>query len=160
MVSTVGGPPTDRYDRCVIVPRWVLRIGWAVHRGLHAVSGGRLGVEHPRPDRLGSLRLRTIGRRSGEPRETFLFYVDDGPNLAVVASNAGEDDHPAWYLNLVATAAAEVDLAGDHRPVRARDATPAERDRIYARFEAINRDYAAYRQRATRPIPVVILEPR
>jgi hypothetical protein len=41
--------------------------------------------------RLGSLRLRTIGRHPGEQRESFLCYVDDGSNLAIVASKAGRD---------------------------------------------------------------------
>ena len=50
-----------------------------------------------------TLHLRTTGRRTGEARRTPLYYVEDGDNVAIVTSNGGRDDDPAWWLNLQAT---------------------------------------------------------
>jgi deazaflavin-dependent oxidoreductase (nitroreductase family) len=144
----------------MILPRWVLRIGWAIHRGLYTVSRGRLGLEEPTANKLGTLRLRTRGRRSGEPRASFVFYVEDGEALAVVASNAGADEQPGWWLNLQAQPDAEVDVVGGSRPVRARVAAPDERARVWARFVALDPRYIEYEAATARPIDVVMLEPR
>lgn len=141
-------------------PRPVLRIIWLTHRALRRVSGGRLGTSRAQGDGLGTLFLHTVGRKSGQARANGLFYVVDGADLIVVASNAGADTDPAWWLNLRAQPDAEVEVAGERRPVRARPATTEEVDRLWPRLVAANPDYAAYRERASRPIPVVILEPR
>jgi deazaflavin-dependent oxidoreductase (nitroreductase family) len=105
------------------------------------------------------LFLHTVGRKSGQPRSNALFYLVDGADLVVVASNAGADTDPAWWLNLRDQPAAEVEIAGRRRPVRARVASAAEAARLWPRLDAANPDYATYRARAARPIPVVILEP-
>ena len=46
-----------------------------------------------------------------------------------------------------------------HR-IRAREATPEERERLWPRLVELYPDYAAYARKTSRPIPVVILEPR
>ena len=84
-------------------PRWLLRGSWAIHRAVFRASGGRLGLREAEPERLGTLRLRTLGRHSGQERTSMLFYLEDGANLAVVASNAGASIEPAWLLNLRAS---------------------------------------------------------
>jgi deazaflavin-dependent oxidoreductase (nitroreductase family) len=141
-------------------PRWFLRAAWAFHKGLYAISAGRLGLEAPTGTKLGTLRLRTRGRRSGEPRAAFVFYVEEGTALAVVASNAGADREPGWWLNLQARSEAEVDVVGASRPVRARVADPDARARVMARFVALDPRYGEYEDAAGRPIDVVLLEPR
>ena len=45
-----------------------------------------------------TLRLTTIGRKSGEPRVNGLYYVERDGNLIVAASNAGDARVPAWWL--------------------------------------------------------------
>ncbi len=77
------------------------RILWALHRTGYALSGGRLGLRLSASDRLGTLRLHTTGRRSGRERTSMLFYLPDGEAFAVVASNAGAAQAPAWWLNLL-----------------------------------------------------------
>ncbi|MGZ8528612.1 MAG: nitroreductase/quinone reductase family protein [Candidatus Limnocylindrales bacterium] len=42
----------------------------------------------------------------------------------------------------------------------AREATAAERERLWPRLVQLFRDYARYEAGTSRPIPVVILEPR
>lgn len=144
----------------MIPPRAVFRAYWFVHRAVRRVSGGRLGTRIARGDRKGTLFLHTVGRKSGRPRLNGLFYIVEGPNLVVVASNAGADVDPAWWLNLLARPDADVELGGKRRPVAARAATDQEAARLWPRLDVANPDYAAYRARAPRPIPVVILEPR
>jgi deazaflavin-dependent oxidoreductase (nitroreductase family) len=144
----------------MIPPRWLLRIGWAVHKALFAASGGRVGAERPRDGRLGTLFLSSTGRTSGQVRRNALYYLEDGPNLVVVASNAGADTDPLWWLNLQARPDAEVELGTDRRPVRARAATVDEHDRFWPRLVLASPAYDEYRRAASRPIPVVVLEPR
>ena len=144
----------------MIPPRPVLRLYWWLHRALRRVSGGRLGTTTPRGDGVGTLFLHTLGRRTREPRVNALFYLDEGSDVVVVASNAGAATDPAWWLNLRARPEAEIEIGGQRRHVRARIATTEETDRLWPRLDAGNPDYAAYRAKADRPIAVVILEPR
>jgi len=144
----------------MIPPRWLFRIGWALHKAVFAASGGRIGAERPRDGKVGTLFLLSTGRKSGQVRRNALFYLEDGPNLIVVASNAGAESDPAWWLNLKAQPHAEVELGTERRPVRARAATVEEHARLWPRLVAASPNYDEYRRTASRPIPVVILEPR
>jgi hypothetical protein len=68
----------------------------------------------------GVLRLTTIGRKSGQERSVIIGYLQDGPNLVVLAMSGWDEGHPSWWLNLKAHPDAVVRLAGQHaRPVRA-----------------------------------------
>ncbi len=140
-------------------PRWLLRGIWAIHHAAFRASGGRLILREAEPERLGTLRLRTLGRHSGQQRVSMLFYLEDGANLAVVASNAGASHEPAWLLNLRATPEAYVDLPDGVHSVVARIATDKEQDRLWDRFEALLDAYTRYAAATQRAIPVVILEP-
>jgi deazaflavin-dependent oxidoreductase (nitroreductase family) len=140
-------------------PRPILRIGWAVHKALHRLSGGRLSTNRPN-ERVGTLFLVSRGRKTGTLRRNGLYFVEDGPAFAVVASNAGEDADPSWWLNLQATPDADVELGARRIPVRARAATVEEETRLWPKLDAGYGEYAAYRRKVTRRVPVVILEPR
>ena len=141
-------------------PRPILEWFWALHRAVRRASGGRLGTSDATEDRIGTLFLHTVGRKSGQPRANALFYLLDGANLVVVASNAGAATDPAWALNLRDRPDAEVEITGRRRPVRARSATTDEETRLWPRLVTANPDYADYSAKVDRPIPVVILEPR
>ena len=109
------------------------------------------------------MRLKTLGRRSGQPRVAIAGYYEDGPNLVTLAMNGWADTEPAWWLNLQAHPDATVDLADGSRAVRARAAAGEDRERLWARF----RDYPGWgddidvlaARRAT-GTAVVVLEPR
>jgi F420H(2)-dependent quinone reductase len=104
------------------------------------------------------LVLTTVGRRSGKRRSTPVGFLRYGDGYAVIASNAGSDRVPAWWLNLQADPEAEV-LAGRKRhAVRARRATAAEDEFVWAEFARLNPGFDEYRSLTDRPIPVVILE--
>jgi len=130
------------------------------HRMIHRASGGRIGSGQPAAgDKVGTLFLTSRGRTSGQPRRTGLYYLDDGRNFVVVASNAGADHDPAWWANLQATPKATVDVGTATTPVIARAATDEERARLWPRLVAAKPSYAEYARTVSRPIPVVILEP-
>lgn len=104
--------------------------------------------------------LTTTGRRSGEPRTVPLLYATLlAGEIAVVATNFGRDDHPAWSHNLEAEPRAALEIDGDTRTVIARRATEAESEAIWARFEHIWPAYEQYREIAPRDIRSFVLEP-
>ncbi|MBA2315678.1 MAG: nitroreductase family deazaflavin-dependent oxidoreductase [Chloroflexi bacterium] len=144
----------------MVPPRWVFRSAWALHKAVSRLSGGRIGTRPPSERRVGTLFLLARGRQSGIVRRNGIFYLEDGPNLIVVASNAGAPKDPAWWSNLQALPDAEVELPGSRRAVRAREATASERARLWPRLLAANPSYADYQRGTARPIPVVVLEPR
>jgi len=105
------------------------------------------------------LVLGHTGARSGKRRQTPLYYCEDGPNLAVIASKVGAPENPSWYANLMANPTVNVQVGRQRRPARARIADEAERARIWQRMASIYPGYDAYQRQTQRRIPVVILEP-
>lgn len=131
---------------------WVTRI----HRSIYRWSGGRVGA---RLWGLDMLLLTTTGRRSGQPRTLPLACFRHGPDLVVVASNNGQDHHPAWWLNLRERPEAEVQLGTRSWRVRGELAGPGERATLWPWLLQQNPMYATYEKRTTREIPVVLLRP-
>ncbi len=105
-----------------------------------------------------ALILWTMGRRSGESKPTPLIYQPFGDDLLVVASDGGNDSHPAWYLNLDQNADTEVQVRADRFRTRARTATPDERPEMWRTMTAVWPDYDEYQKKTDREIPVVVLE--
>lgn len=133
-----------------------LLLFWRLHRAVYRLSGGRL---LSRLGPFGILLLTTIGRRTGRPVRVTLSYVEDDGNPVVIASYAGEDRHPGWYLNLRAHPDAEIMRGGETTRVRARTTIGEERDRLWTRFVALDSSYAEYQRRTARRLPVVVFEP-
>ncbi len=127
------------------------------HNALYRASGGRIGG---RIKGMPVLLLITRGRRSGRSRTVPLLFIRDGEAMVVVGSNGGSDYVPAWWLNLRANPEAEIEVDRGRTRVTARQASPAERARLWPQFTARFSGYADYATRAAREIPVVILEPR
>jgi len=116
-------------------PRWAIRIAWMLHRAAYRFTGGRFGLSRPEAgSKFGMLRLETVGRRSGQARIAIIGYYEDGANLVTLAMNGWGRSEPAWWLNLQAQPDTTVATADGPRAVRARAATGAERDRLWARF--------------------------
>jgi deazaflavin-dependent oxidoreductase (nitroreductase family) len=131
-----------------------------VHRALYKVSGGRFLWTPANKRGWGALRLTTTGRRSGQERSVILGYLDDGPNLVVLAMNGWDEGHPAWWLNLEAHPDAVVRLKGrEPRPVHAFEATGDERDRLWQRWSEVNPQLDGYAGRRSTITPVVVLAP-
>jgi F420H(2)-dependent quinone reductase len=141
-------------------PRWFIRAAWAGHRAIYSITGGRRGLRGPTAERWGMLRLRTVGRHTGEERLAILGYIEDGPNLVTKAMNGWADPEPAWWLNLMAHPDTRVDLVDGSRPVRGRAANEDERPRLWARWAVYDEDLDAFAARRSRETAVVILSPR
>lgn len=152
--------PDPTADKARLPPRWFMRLFWVLHRRLYRLTGGRLGLWRPKRGRGGAMRLTTIGRRTGRPRTVILGYFEDGPNLVTMAMNGWGDAEPAWWLNLQAQPDAEVDVTGTPRLVTARAARGEERERLWARWQAIDKGLDAYAARRSVETAVVVLEPR
>lgn len=146
--------------RPFLPPRWFIRAAWIVHRAIHRLSGGRAGLRRARAGGAGTLRLRTVGRRTGNERAAILSYIEDGPNLATLAMNGWGEPDPAWWLNLQAQPDAIVELPNERREVTARIAADDERARLWATLDGPYRALDGYAARRSRPTAVVILEPR
>jgi deazaflavin-dependent oxidoreductase (nitroreductase family) len=130
-----------------------------VHTFLYQRTGGRLG--HTIPGVSGKmLLLDHVGAKSGNRRTSPLLYVRDADDLVVVASKGGFPKNPAWFHNLMANPDTTVQVGSETRPVHARVATPAERDRLWALAVKAYHGYEDYRARTDREIPLVVLEPR
>lgn len=141
-------------------PRWFVRVAWVVHRGIYRLTGGRFGLWRPKPNRWGTLRLKTIGRHSGKERSAILGYYEDGANLVTMAMNGWADGEPAWWLNLLAHPDATVNLADGPRAVRGRAADGDERSRLWAGWRDMGDDVDGYATLRSTETAVVVLEPR
>jgi F420H(2)-dependent quinone reductase len=134
--------------------RLVLRTMSALHNGLYRASKGKVGGEMRGAP---VLLLTTTGRKSGKKRTTPLLYGRTGDDLVVIASVGGAPKNPAWYWNLQGQDA-EVQVRGERRRVRARDAEGEERERLWQLMLGLYPPYAEYQTKTTRQIPVVVLE--
>jgi deazaflavin-dependent oxidoreductase (nitroreductase family) len=141
-------------------PRWFIRLAWLAHRGLYRLTGGRLGLWRPKPNGWGTMRLTTMGRRTGQERSVMVGYFEDGPDLVTLAMNGWGEGEPAWWLNLQAHPDVQVDLADGSRTVTGRAAHGEERERLWARWREIDEDLDAYAARRSMETAVVILELR
>ena len=97
-------------------------------------------------------------RKTRKRRTTPLVYLRDSDDLVLIASNGGHDWHPAWYFNLRADPAAEVQIRRRTQRVTARPADAGERERLWPRMVALYAGYAKYQAKTGRPIPLVVLQ--
>ena len=142
-----------------VPPRWFVVAAWHVHRGIYRLTRGRLGLWRPKPNRWGTLRLTTTGRRSGQPRSVILGYVEDGPNLVTLAMNGWSPGEPAWWLNLRENPDAEVVVTGGSFRVSGRAAQGEERARLWARWREIDENLDGFAALRPTETAVVVLEP-
>ena len=106
-----------------------------------------------------TLLLTTTGRKSGELRTSALIYARDGDDYVVVGSVGGMPKHPAWYLNLLASPKATIQVLADIIDVDARVATDDEKPRLWKIVNEVWPNYEVYQSRTERVIPVVVLSP-
>lgn len=147
-------------DPVALVDRaWpLLRQLGGVHTQLYRLTNGTIG--HRFPGSPPMLLLDHVGARSGVRRTTPLVYVDDRPNVVLVASKGGHPKNPAWYHNLRANPDTTVQIGSERRPVHARLANAGERERLWPKAVQTYSGYRGYQQRTSRQIPLLILEPR
>ena len=156
--------PVQRALRWVVATRYG---SWVAIRVLHRIdgpvfraTGGRHTVSSLATG-LPLVFLTTRGARSGRARTVPLLGLPTDEGLAIVASNFGQDHHPAWYHNLRAHPEAEVAAQGQsRRRVRAVPVEGERRERIWQRGLEVYPGWTAYERRAdSRRIVVFVLEP-
>jgi len=132
------------------------RLVTGAHAFLYRLTGGAIGgtmFNSP------VLLLTTTGRKSGKQRTAPLLYIKDGDNLAIIASNGGADRPPTWWLNLKGNPEAQVQIGRTVRRVKAEQADPTEKQRLWPILAKMYPTYDEYQKKTTREIPVVILRP-
>lgn len=120
-------------------------------------SGGRFGDKFLRGAPVGI--LTTIGRKSGEARESPLLFLQEGRRIVLVASQGGRATNPMWYLNLKANPQITFQTKHEVLKLTAREATDAERDEYWPKLDAMYPDFVNYRSYTDRKIPIVICDP-
>jgi deazaflavin-dependent oxidoreductase (nitroreductase family) len=129
-------------------------------RAMHAVTKGRRST----PEVLAGLPVvlvTTTGRKSGEPRTSPLIAPPIDDTIALVGTNFGQANTPAWVFNLEADPRATVEHHNVALEVSARPATDDERDRIWAAAGSLYGGYVKYQERIRgRAIRLFVLEPR
>ncbi|RDH75581.1 nitroreductase family deazaflavin-dependent oxidoreductase [Mycolicibacterium moriokaense] len=124
---------------------------------LMKATRGRIRISFSAPVAV----LTSIGARTGELRESTLTYFTDGDYVILIASNYGSAHHPGWYHNLIAKPECELHIGERGGRFIAREATGADRDRLYSLAgRRLNRVFESYTARSgPRTIPVMRLSP-
>jgi deazaflavin-dependent oxidoreductase (nitroreductase family) len=137
---------------------FMLKTSNSLHQAITKISFGHIGWK---VGKMPVVELTTIGRKTGQSRTVMLTspITDDGA-MVIVASKGGDDDNPAWFLNLQSNPEVQVAMKGaPRRPMTARVATPDERARLWPLVTAAYKGYAGYQTKTTREIPLVLLRP-
>lgn len=103
--------------------------------------------------------LTTVGAKTGGLRKTALMRVEHDGRYAVVASQGGKPQHPAWYWNMKKHAHVELQDGADVGDYIARELEGAEREEWWQRANEVWPHYDEYQQKTERVIPVFLLEP-
>jgi F420H(2)-dependent quinone reductase len=103
--------------------------------------------------------LTTIGRQSGQPRVSPLYFYRDGDIVVVAASKGGSDKNPMWYGNLKANPKVQVQIKKEVLNLKARDATEEERAKYWPKLVEMYPTYEDYQSWTDRKIPLVVCEP-
>lgn len=130
--------------------RWQTRVyEWTGGRVWHKFLGVECAI------------LTTVGRKSGEPRKSPLLYLRRGDEVVMVASKGGMGALPLWYRNIQANPRVDIQIGGEKKSYRGRDATPEEEAALWPPLDELYAGYAEYRARVAgkRHIPLVIFEP-
>ncbi|MGE2716071.1 nitroreductase/quinone reductase family protein [Mycolicibacterium litorale] len=105
------------------------------------------------------LVLKTVGRKSGEPRSNPVNYFP-GPNGSwlIVASAAGAPKNPDWYHNIAANPdRVQIELPGRTVSVRAEQLHGEERESAWRQITQTSPLFARYATKTDRELPIIRL---
>jgi deazaflavin-dependent oxidoreductase (nitroreductase family) len=137
------------------VSRWVQRkMNARMNRKIRRGRGRFMGMD--------ALILHTVGRRSGQPRETPVAWFADGEDAWLIVASGGGSQHPDWHVNLMAHPdRASIELPGrDTVPVTPHRLDGADREQAWQRITAAQPRYAKYQSKSNREYPVIRLAPQ
>jgi deazaflavin-dependent oxidoreductase (nitroreductase family) len=127
-----------------------------VHRLLLGVTRGRKGWFMAN---MPVLELVTTGRKSGKQRAVMLTSpLQINNEIVIVASRGGDDQHPAWFVNLRDNPKVLVRyMGGDKKSMTARIASNTERETLWPQITTKYKGYGEYQTRTSREIPLILL---
>lgn len=146
-------PPALNSASTGVLIKWMSRINTALYKR----SGGRLGGKFLKGAPVAV--LTTIGRKTGEPRESPLLFLREGDRVILVASQGGRANNPMWYLNLKANPQVTVQVKREVLKLTARDAGDEERARYWPKLVDMYSSFESYKSWTDRVIPIVICDP-
>jgi deazaflavin-dependent oxidoreductase (nitroreductase family) len=139
------------------------RANWATdHVKLYRESGGAQGHVMDL-SAMGGRKLTThcliryVGRKSGNTMLAALIYGNFGGEVVICASKGGADQHPAWYLNIVASKELQFQIATQAFRASWREPVGAERTKVWEFMQGIYPPYTQYQASTQRQIPLVML---
>ncbi len=125
---------------------------FAAHVALYRLLGGRLVGRN-------ILILTTTGRKSGRKRSTPLYFIRDGRDYVIIASNGGEDRYPGWWHNIKKDPDVEIQIAREIVKCRVEAATDAEAPTFFEKLSAVYGGYPRYKERTERELTIFRLTP-
>jgi deazaflavin-dependent oxidoreductase (nitroreductase family) len=134
------------------ISRWFMHtMNARMNRKVRRGQGKAMGMD--------VLILHTIGRRSGEQRETPVAWFADGEDAWLVVASGGGSQHPDWHANLMAhPERASIELPGrDAVGVKPHPLDGPERDLAWQRITEAQPRYAKYQSKSDRQYPVIRL---
>lgn len=154
--------PAIREDQTATVrwtpPRRLIVFITRLQSWVYEKSGGRLWT---RASGMHHLLLRSVGRRSGEPKVACLpYWRDEDMHRIVVASLGGGPHHPAWYHNCKDQAANPEVVVRDKKRVfwaRVQVLEGEERASVWKELARDRPFYDDYQSRTQRTIPLLRL---
>lgn len=108
------------------------------------------------------LILHTVGRHSGQARQSPVAWFPDGDDAWVIVASGGGSQNPDWHANLMAHPdEASIELpAADTMPVTPQRLDGTARDDAWQRIATAQPRIAKYQSKSDRQYPVIRLTPR
>ena len=136
-------------------PRRALKFLAKSHVFLHRLTGGRLFNTMEGNE---VCFVTMTGAKSGREITMPLLYLPYGDGVLLVASQTGRDKNPLWYNNISKHPDIEVRHRRDKLKLRAREASSEEKAALWPLCDEMYADFALYRARTNRDIPIFICE--
>jgi deazaflavin-dependent oxidoreductase (nitroreductase family) len=138
---------------------WLGKISRWWQRGANARTCARIRRKGGTFLGMELLILHTVGRRSGERRESPVSWFSDGDNARLIVASGGGQHHPDWYLNLMANPdQAAIELHGsDPVPATPRRLDGADREQAWQLITAAQPRFEKYQRKSDREYPVIRL---
>ena len=125
------------------------------HQFIYRLSKGKVGSRLAGVDMV---VIYCIGRKSGQIRPTPVACYPYGNNVAVVASNNGNNINPVWWLNLKATPNVEIQLGSEKFQVVAEEVIGIEREKLWPEIVTLNPLQQRHQDHTSRVLPIIYLK--
>lgn len=129
-----------------------LRATTIAHKFIDRMSGGRLLHRFPGGSQV--IWIETLGRRTGEWRQTPLLAVPTSQGWGIAGSNAGQEKTPGWVYNVRAHPQGRVRIDGIESECTFAELTGDEAQAVYQGLARSWRGYELYARNISREIPV------